>query len=226
MKVDAGLKGEAAPEAARHHKATAGDTFDDPDDADQDAAVSMPGRGGAARRQSFSATHPHNVHAHAGPPADAGHHHSLMHSLTNTLFRGSFAHGAHAGHDKKFDSIGGSFATSAHSSLFTELGDEDVDRPLNVVAGTAFWRRLSAGIEIICIGEMRGALLAHSALGCPGVSTLLGNLCSTMDETHHVLSKVGGPVGFCCMRWVFSWQRLRKAAAASFKAAASCKTDA
>jgi hypothetical protein len=45
---------------------------------------------------------------------------------------------------------------------------------------------------VICIGELRGALLAHSALGCPGVSTLLANLCSTIGDEHASLEQVRG----------------------------------
>jgi hypothetical protein len=60
------------------------------------------------------------------------------------------------------------------------------------VTGAAFWQRLSQGIEVVCVGELRGALLAHSTLGCPGVSTLLGNLCHTI-EGHSSLHKVRRP---------------------------------
>lgn len=72
-----------------------------------------------------------------------------------------------------------------------ELGDETCERPLNIVTGCAFWRRLRVGIEVVCVGELRGALMAHSALGCPGVSTLLANLCHTVEEAHVPLAKVG-----------------------------------
>jgi hypothetical protein len=77
------------------------------------------------------------------------------------------------------------------ASPYEELGDEKCERTLNIVTGAAFWRRLSAGIEVICVGELRGALLAHSALGCPGVSTLLANLCSTIGDEHSSLRQVG-----------------------------------
>lgn len=82
----------------------------------------------------------------------------------------------------------GSGGGAPHS--YEELGDENVERAINIVTGAAFWLRLGQGVEAVCVGELRGALLAHSLLGCPGVATLLGNLCHTVNEGHVPMKQV------------------------------------
>jgi hypothetical protein len=196
MEGDALLKGMRAPSAARHYAAAPTESAGRPG---PDAPTPSPAPSWARRTGSISGggLDPHcpaaaaSFRTAAGPPAAAAAHRpSFLHSLASIMFRGTSILQRSQSGSGRFNAVVGSPSLSARSNSFAELGDEECERPLNIVTGTAFWRRLSAGIEIICVGEMRGALLAHSALGCPGVSTLLGNLSCTMDETHTTLGKV------------------------------------
>lgn len=82
-------------------------------------------------------------------------------------------------------------AAAAAAAAFEELGDEHLAAGLGIVTGAAFWRRLAQGVEVLCVDAARGAVMAHSALGCPGVATLLGNLIETEDDGDVTMERVG-----------------------------------
>jgi hypothetical protein len=56
--------------------------------------------------------------------------------------------------------------------------------------GAPFWRRFSVAMHVLCLGELRHALMAHSCLGVPGIITLLSNLSVTSDFEVENLEKV------------------------------------
>jgi hypothetical protein len=57
-------------------------------------------------------------------------------------------------------------------------------------SGAPFWRRFAARMHVLCLGELRHALMAHSCVGVPGVISLLSNLCVTSDFEVENLEKV------------------------------------
>jgi hypothetical protein len=63
-------------------------------------------------------------------------------------------------------------------------------RPQPMPSGAPFWRRFAARMHVLCLGELRHALMAHSCVGVPGVITLLSNLCVTSDFEVETLEKV------------------------------------
>jgi hypothetical protein len=45
----------------------------------------------------------------------------------------------------------------------------------------AFWTRLCRGLTIVCTSELQQALLGHSCMACPGIATLVSNLCHNIS---------------------------------------------
>lgn len=55
-------------------------------------------------------------------------------------------------------------------------------RPLpDLTTGTAFWQEFSGSIHVLCLSEIKYAMMAQSAVGVPGAITLLCNLSTTVD---------------------------------------------
>jgi hypothetical protein len=53
--------------------------------------------------------------------------------------------------------------------------------PRVVPTGCSFWRDFSARIHVLCLSEMKYAMMAHNIVGVPGGMTLLCNLSTTVD---------------------------------------------
>jgi hypothetical protein len=53
--------------------------------------------------------------------------------------------------------------------------------PLNLTTGTAFWQEYSGSIHVLCLSEVKYAMMAQSVVGVPGAITLLCNLSTTVD---------------------------------------------
>jgi hypothetical protein len=47
--------------------------------------------------------------------------------------------------------------------------------------GTVFWQDFSASIHVLCLSEIKYAMMAQSIVGVPGAMTLLCNLSTTVD---------------------------------------------
>jgi hypothetical protein len=58
-------------------------------------------------------------------------------------------------------------------------GPESSHKPLPT--GTAFWEEFSGSIHLLCLSEIKYAMMAQSVVGVPGVMTLLCNLSTTVD---------------------------------------------
>jgi hypothetical protein len=55
-------------------------------------------------------------------------------------------------------------------------------RPLpDSTTGTAFWQEYSGSIHVLCLSEIKYAMMAQSVVGVPGAMTLLCNLSTTVD---------------------------------------------
>eukprot|EP00775_Hariotina_reticulata_P006540 gene6540-6766_t len=50
-----------------------------------------------------------------------------------------------------------------------------------VSMGCHFWKRFGESIHVLCLAELKHALMAHSVVGVPGVITLLSNLVTSAD---------------------------------------------
>jgi hypothetical protein len=72
-------------------------------------------------------------------------------------------------------------------------------------SGAPFWRRFAARMHVLCLGELRHALMAHSCVGVPGVISLLSNLCVTSDFEVENLEKVRYSVQTPVFAGVFLW---------------------
>eukprot|EP00879_Flechtneria_rotunda_P021712 GHRR01022893.1.p1 GENE.GHRR01022893.1~~GHRR01022893.1.p1 ORF type:complete len:313 (+),score=70.59 GHRR01022893.1:135-941(+) len=59
-----------------------------------------------------------------------------------------------------------------------------------IPTGCLFWKRFGQNLHVICLGEIKHALMAHTLVGCPGVLALISNLCGTAGFSES-LSQVG-----------------------------------
>jgi len=58
-------------------------------------------------------------------------------------------------------------------------------------SGCAFWQEFSASIHVMCLAEIKYAMMAQSVVGVPGVMTLLCNLSTTVDFGLDTVEQVG-----------------------------------
>lgn len=75
--------------------------------------------------------------------------------------------------------------TSDASSLFAT----------SVSNSTMFWRMFGSSIHVLCLAEIKHAMMSHSVVGVPGTMTLLCNLSTTVDlgpDTHSQVRRQQG----------------------------------
>lgn len=49
------------------------------------------------------------------------------------------------------------------------------------ISGSDFWREFSGSVHVLCLSEIKFAMMAQSVVGVPGVMTLLCNLSTTVN---------------------------------------------
>jgi hypothetical protein len=135
----------------------------------------------------------------AAAAAGASHHRGQSHSAKPQTRSGSDLKGVPARNSSTFyrsstldasqikrsSSSGGSTGCCGRGS---KQEQQQPRQPIPI--GAPFWRRFAAQMHVLCLGELRHALMAHSCVGVPGIISLLSNLCVTSDFEVENLEKV------------------------------------
>jgi len=90
------------------------------------------------------------------------------------------------------------FTSASGPSLANQRGSSFQGRiflskgqPVNTaLMGGHFWKRFGESIHVLCLGELKHALMAHSVVGAPGAITLLSNLVTSADFGTEAMWKV------------------------------------
>lgn len=78
--------------------------------------------------------------------------------------------------------------STAGTVTTTGIGGRDRSRSSGVqggvfdcATGATYWRKYGHSLRVMCLSDLKHAMMAHTLLGVPGVMTLLSNLSTTAD---------------------------------------------